>query len=98
VPARACIWDVDSILVGVTKYSTFLSSDGIDVKEQNSVDITSSMDAADVVAMDIGLAFVKATKPDPLPPGEQFASCLEFVDAVLTLTSSVMSVPLVLLL
>jgi hypothetical protein len=44
------------------------------VKEKNSVDATSKMDAADAVAMDIGLAFVKATKPEPLPSRE--SSCV----------------------
>ena len=47
----------------------------------------------DALPMDIGLAFVKATKPAPLPPGEQLHRALEFEDAVLTLTSAVVSAP-----
>jgi len=80
------------IRYSLASLSIFLSMD--EKKTFKSEDVV-SMDAADAdeVAMDIGLAFVKVTKPESLPPGEQLRRALEFVDAVLTLTSLVVSAP-----
>mmetsp|Transcript_9044 Transcript_9044/g.11092 ORF Transcript_9044/g.11092 Transcript_9044/m.11092 type:complete len:4662 (-) Transcript_9044:66-14051(-) len=43
--------------------------------------------------LSLGLAFLKATKAPPLPLHLQEERALEFIDAVLTLTSAVVSVP-----
>eukprot|EP00934_Nitzschia_sp_Nitz4_P006861 Nitzschia sp. Nitz4//scaffold116_size91068//11601//24470//NITZ4_004949-RA/size91068-processed-gene-0.22-mRNA-1//1//CDS//3329533551//6851//frame0 len=47
----------------------------------------------ETLALDIGLAFVEATLPAPMPRSVQAMRALEFVDSVLTLTSSVVSTP-----
>ena len=78
------------IRYSLASLSTFLL---IDEKKAIAKPDVTGMDATDAVGMDIGLAFVKATKPEPLPCGEQLRCALEFVDAVLTLTSSVVSAP-----
>jgi hypothetical protein len=43
--------------------------------------------------LELGLAFIRATKPPPLPQKVRQERALEFIDAVLTLTSAVISVP-----
>ena len=43
--------------------------------------------------LELGLAFIRATKPPPLPKQVRQERALEFIDAVLTLTSAVISVP-----
>lgn len=43
--------------------------------------------------LELGLAFITATKPPPLPRKVRQERALEFIDAVLTLTSAVISVP-----
>mmetsp|Transcript_22179 Transcript_22179/g.25505 ORF Transcript_22179/g.25505 Transcript_22179/m.25505 type:complete len:1567 (+) Transcript_22179:308-5008(+) len=43
--------------------------------------------------LDMGLAFVEATKPPSLPHKQQLYESLEFVDSVLTITTAVVSVP-----
>lgn len=43
--------------------------------------------------LELGLAFLRATKPPPLPRKIRQERALEFIDAVLTLTSTVISVP-----
>jgi len=53
-----------------------------------------SIDEEDDLDINLGLAFLEATKPPPLPPQVQEERALEFIDAVLTLTSAVISVPL----
>ena len=45
------------------------------------------------IGLELGLAFLKATKPPPLPRKEREERALEFIDSVLTLTSAVISVP-----
>jgi len=45
------------------------------------------------IGLELGLAFLKATKAPPLPQSEREERALEFIDSVLTLTSSVISVP-----
>ena len=45
------------------------------------------------IGLELGLAFLKATKPPPLPQNEREERALEFIDSVLTLTSAVISVP-----
>jgi hypothetical protein len=45
------------------------------------------------LGLELGLAFLKATKPPPLPLREREERALEFIDSVLTLTSAVISVP-----
>ncbi|KAL7543885.1 hypothetical protein ACHAXR_013277 [Thalassiosira sp. AJA248-18] len=45
------------------------------------------------IGLELGLAFLKATKPPPPPKREREERALEFIDAVLTLTSAVISVP-----
>lgn len=45
----------------------------------------------DTLAFEIGLAFVQATMPPPLPRNVQLTKALEFIDSVLTLTSAVVS-------
>ena len=45
------------------------------------------------IGLELGLAFLKATKPPPLPQSQREERALEFVDSVLTLTSAVISVP-----
>jgi hypothetical protein len=45
------------------------------------------------IGLDLGLAFLRATKPPPLPLKEREERALEFIDSVLTLTSAVISVP-----
>ena len=80
------------IRYSLASLNTFLSMDDetTGTKTENA---PSSMDTAETIGMNLGLAFVKATKPTPLPLGEQLRRALEFVDAVLTLTSSVVSAP-----
>jgi hypothetical protein len=43
------------------------------------------------IAFDVGLAFVQAAMPPPLPRNEQLLKALVFIDSVLTLTSAVVS-------
>ena len=43
--------------------------------------------------LELGLAFIRATKPPPLPKEIRQERALEFIDIVLTLTSAVISVP-----
>ena len=45
------------------------------------------------LGLELGLAFLKATKAPPLPLKEREERALEFIDSVLTLTSAVISVP-----
>jgi hypothetical protein len=45
------------------------------------------------IGLELGLAFLRATKPPPLPLKEREERALEFIDSVLTLTSAVISVP-----
>ncbi len=45
------------------------------------------------LGLELGLAFLEATKPPPLPLREREERALEFIDSVLTLTSAVISVP-----
>lgn len=45
------------------------------------------------IGLELGLAFLAATKPPPLPQSEREERALEFIDSVLTLTSAVISVP-----
>lgn len=53
-----------------------------------------SMDGGDeAMAMDIGLAFVEASRPPLEPRFVRLERALEFVDSVLTLTSAVVSAP-----
>jgi hypothetical protein len=47
----------------------------------------------DAIAFEVGLAFVEATLPPPLPRVVQLERALEFIDSVLTLTSAVISTP-----
>jgi hypothetical protein len=79
------------IRYSLASLSTFLANDET---RSNLVEksVMSSMDA-DAVSTDLGLAFVKATSPVSLPPGEQVRRALEFVDSVLTLASTVVSAP-----
>ena len=43
--------------------------------------------------LELGLAFIRATKPPPLPRKVRQERALEFIDSVLTLTSAVIAVP-----
>jgi hypothetical protein len=45
------------------------------------------------IGLEVGLAFLRATKPPPLPLKEREERALEFTDSILTLTSAVISVP-----
>lgn len=45
------------------------------------------------IGLELGLAFLKATKPPPLAQKDREERALEFIDSVLTLTSAVISVP-----
>ncbi|EJK76587.1 hypothetical protein THAOC_01644 [Thalassiosira oceanica] len=45
------------------------------------------------VGLELGLAFLRATRPRSPPRGEAEELALEFVDSILTLTSAVISVP-----
>ena len=47
----------------------------------------------EAIAFEVGLAFVEATMPPPLPRVIQLERALEFIDSVLTLTSAVVSNP-----
>ena len=55
----------------------------------NSVAATTPKD----IGLELGLTFLKSTKPPPLPQTDREERALEFIDAVLTLTSAVVSVP-----
>jgi hypothetical protein len=45
------------------------------------------------IGIELGLAFLRATKPPPLPLKVREERALEFIDSILTLTSAVISVP-----
>ncbi len=45
------------------------------------------------IGLEVGLKFLRATKPPPLPLKEREERALEFTDSILTLTSAVISVP-----
>ena len=47
----------------------------------------------EAIAFEVGLAFVEATMPPPMSRIVQLERALEFIDAVLTLTSAVVSTP-----
>lgn len=59
--------------------------------------VKNNIDTGTVSVMDIGielgLAFLRATKPPPLPLKVREERALEFIDSILTLTSAVISVP-----
>jgi E3 ubiquitin-protein ligase HUWE1 len=59
----------------------------------NETVAASGTTSEDTLAMEIGLAFVEAAAPPPLPRVVQFEKALLFIDSVLTLTSAVVSTP-----
>jgi len=59
---------------------------------QDDTNVDNNGDGDDT-GLELGLAFIRATKPPPLPRKIRQERALEFIDAVLTLTSTVISVP-----
>ena len=55
--------------------------------------VASERTSEDAIVIEVGLAFVEATMPPPLPRVLQLERALEFIDSVLTLTSAVVSTP-----
>lgn len=75
------------IRFSLASLSTIVSSE--EKPAEKSMDVGHSEEEA--IALDIGLAFVQAVMPPPLPRNEQLLKALEFIDSVLTLTSAVVS-------
>lgn len=73
--------------------SFLLQEDAKGTKGQDDgTNIDNNGDGSDT-GLELGLAFLRATKPPPLPRKIRQERALEFIDAVLTLTSTVISVP-----
>ena len=73
--------------------NTFLKNNQSQPKNETHQLKTSEMSLEDDIALDLGMVFLKATKTKHLPQNELEERALEFIDAVLTLTSAVVSVP-----
>ena len=74
--------------------NSFLLRDGSKpVATSNARNGTNETKSEKDLGMELGVAFLKATKPPALPRHEREERALEFIDAVLTLTSAVISVP-----
>ncbi|CAB9503919.1 Probable E3 ubiquitin-protein ligase hulA [Seminavis robusta] len=73
--------------------SSFSSSDNNNSTEQQQAGSNQSTGGENTDTLDIGLAFVEATKAPAAPRLEQLERALEFIDSILTLTSAIVSTP-----
>lgn len=66
-----------------------------DIKDKENVvtNMGTGNDSVMNIGIELGLAFLRATKPPPLPLKVREERALEFIDSILTLTSAVISVP-----
>ena len=83
------------IRYSLASLNAFLSRSSICLKnkENKTEKSVAEMNDCDLVGLNLGLSFVQATKPPPLPTQVQEENAFEFIDTVLTLTSAVVSVP-----
>ena len=61
--------------------------------KENMKNIGMGNDSVMDIGLELGLAFLRATKPPPMPLAVREERALEFIDFILTLTSSVISIP-----
>eukprot|EP00571_Detonula_confervacea_P003423 CAMPEP_0172329052 /NCGR_PEP_ID=MMETSP1058-20130122/60671_1 /TAXON_ID=83371 /ORGANISM="Detonula confervacea, Strain CCMP 353" /LENGTH=4507 /DNA_ID=CAMNT_0013046199 /DNA_START=90 /DNA_END=13614 /DNA_ORIENTATION=- len=85
------------IRYSLASLNSFLLHDGANIVSGNNGDGKEngkkSSGSVKDIGLELGLAFLKATKPPPLPQKDREERALEFIDSVLTLTSAVISVP-----
>ena len=84
------------IRYSLASLNSFLLRGGVKIRGDGNMKPLGSDNDSDRMkdlGLELGLAFLKATKPPPLPLREREERALEFIDSVLTLTSAVISVP-----
>eukprot|EP00980_Cylindrotheca_fusiformis_P007262 scaffold1525_cov142-Cylindrotheca_fusiformis.AAC.62 len=77
------------IRFSLASISTFLSAG----QKCETAESLPEMNSDDLISLEIGLAFVGATRPPQIPREQQLEKSLEFIESVLTLAGAVVATP-----